>query len=71
MFSALSRRRVVALVVLTCLLFITLDHNGNPVIDRARGVLATILQPIDTATRAITLPLERTWYGIINYDDVE
>lgn len=71
MFSALSRRRVVALVVLTCLLFITLDRNGNPVIDRARGVLATVLQPIDTATRAITLPLERTWYGITNYDDVE
>ncbi len=71
MFSSLSRRRVVALVVLTCLLFITLDRNGNPVIDRARGVLATVLQPIDTATRAITLPLERTWYGITNYDDVE
>ena len=71
MFSALSRRRVVALVVLTCLLFITLDRNGNPVIDRARGVVATVLQPIDTATRAITLPLERVWYGITNYDDVE
>ena len=71
MFSALSRRRVVALVVLTCLLFITLDRNGNPVIDRARGVVATVLQPIDTATRAIALPLERVWYGITNYDDVE
>lgn len=71
MFSSLSRRRVVALVVLTCLLFITLDRNGNPVIDRVRGVLATVLQPIDSATRAITLPLERTWYGITNYDDVE
>lgn len=71
MFSALSRRRVVALVVLTCLIFITLDRNGNPVIDRVRGVLATVLQPIDTATRAITLPLERTWYGITHYDDVE
>lgn len=71
MFSALSRRRVVALVVLTCLLFITLDRNGNPVIDRFRGVLATVLQPIDTATRAITLPLARAWYGISNYDDLE
>ncbi len=71
MFSSLSRRRVVALVVLTCLIFITLDRNGNPVIDRARGVIATVLQPIDTATRAITLPLERTWYGITNYDNVE
>ncbi len=71
MFSALSRRRVVALVVLTCLLFITLDKHGNPVIDRVRSALATVLQPIDTATRAITLPIERVWYGITNYDDVE
>ena len=71
MFSALSRRRVVALVVLTCVLFITLDRNGNPVIDKARGVVATVLQPIDTATRAITLPVERTWYGITNYDHVK
>jgi rod shape-determining protein MreC len=71
MFSSLSRRRVIALVVLTCLLFITLDKHGNPVIDRVRGVLATVLQPIDTATRAIALPIERTWYGITNYDDLE
>lgn len=71
MFSALSRRRVIALVVLTGLLFITLDRNGNPVINRVRGVLATVLQPIDTATRAIVLPLERTWYGITNYDELE
>lgn len=71
MFSSLSRRRVIALVVLTCLLFITLDKRGNPVIDRVRGVLATILQPIDTATRAIALPIERTWYGITNYADLE
>jgi rod shape-determining protein MreC len=71
MFSSLSRRRVIALVVLTCLLFITLDKHGNPVINRVRGVLATILQPIDTATQAIALPIERTWYGITNYDDLE
>lgn len=71
MFSSLSRRRVIALVVLTCLLFITLDKHGNPVIDRVRGVLATVLQPIDTATRAIALPIERTWYGITNYSDLE
>ncbi len=71
MFSSLSRRRVIALVVLTCLLFITLDKRGNPVIDRVRGVLATVMRPIDTATRAIALPIERTWYGITNYDDLE
>jgi cell shape-determining protein MreC len=71
MLSSLSRRRVIALVVLTCLLLITLDRNGNPVIDRVRSVLATVLRPVDTATEAVTLPIERAWYGITNYDDVE
>ncbi|MEQ1702362.1 MAG: hypothetical protein ABMA25_19810, partial [Ilumatobacteraceae bacterium] len=71
MFSSLSRRRVIALVVLTCLLFITLDRNGNPVIDRIRSVVATIMRPLDTATEAITLPIERAWDGITNYDELE
>lgn len=71
MFSSLSRRRVIALVVLTCLLFITLDRNGNPVIDRIRSVVATVMRPLDTATEAITLPIERAWDGITNYDELE
>lgn len=71
MFSSLSRRRVIALVVLTGLLFITIDRNGNPVFDRARGAVATVLRPIDTATEALTLPIERAWFGISNYDDLE
>jgi rod shape-determining protein MreC len=71
MFSSLSRRRVILLVVLTCVLLITLDKRGNPVIDRTRGVFARIIQPFDTATRAIALPIERAWNGVSNYDDVE
>ncbi|MDO8364995.1 MAG: rod shape-determining protein MreC [Actinomycetota bacterium] len=71
MFSSLSRRRVLALVVITCLLLITLDKRGNPIIDRARSVFATLLSPLDTSTRAIALPIERAWYGISNYDDLE
>lgn len=71
MFSSLSRRRVIALVVLTGLLFITIDRNGNPVFDRVRAVVATVLRPIDTATEALTLPIERAWFGISNYDDLE
>jgi rod shape-determining protein MreC len=71
MFSSLSRRRVLLLVVLTCVILITLDKRGNPVIDRTRGVFARVIQPIDTATRAITLPIERTWNGISNYDDLQ
>lgn len=72
MFASLSRRRVILLVVLTCVLLITLDKRGNPVIDRARGVFATlIMRPIDTATNTVVLPLERAWDGITNYDDLK
>jgi len=71
MFSSLSRRRVGVLVVLTCLLLITLDRNGNPVVDRLRSVVATVLRPLDTATEAIALPIERAWNGITSYDDLE
>ena len=72
MFASLSRRRVILLVVLTCVLLITLDKRGNPVIDRARGVFATlIMRPVDTATNTVVLPLERAWDGITNYDDLQ
>ncbi len=72
MFASLSRRRVILLVVLTCVLLITLDKRGNPVIDRARGVFATlIMRPVDTATNTLVLPLQRAWDGIMNYDDVK
>lgn len=67
----LSRRRVVVLVVLTCLLLITLDQRGNAIIDRVRGVVSLVVRPFDTAVRAITLPFSRVWNGIVNYDEVE
>ncbi len=72
MFANLSRRRVILLVVLTCVLLITLDKRGNPVIDRARGVFSTlIMRPVDTATNTVVLPLQRTWDAITHYDDVK
>ena len=71
MFSSLSRRRVILLVVLTCMLFITLDKRGNPVIDGARSVFARLLRPVDIAAEAIFLPIERAWYGVTNYSDLQ
>ncbi|HTH07406.1 MAG TPA: rod shape-determining protein MreC [Ilumatobacteraceae bacterium] len=71
MFFSLSRKRVIVLVILTCLLLITLDKQGNPVIDKARAGFAVVLRPFDTAIEAVALPIERAWNGIMNYDDVE
>ena len=70
MFTSLSRRRVLALVVLTCVLLITLDSRGSAVSDRLREVFARVVQPFDTATRAVAMPLARAWNGVVNYSDV-
>ena len=70
MFFSLSRRRVVVLVVLTCLILITLDRQGNPVIDKVRSAMSLVLRPFDTAVEAMALPIERAWNGIVDYDDV-
>lgn len=71
MFSSLSRRRVVVLLVLTSLLLITLDRRGNnPVIDKARQAFAVVLRPFDIAAEAVSKPIANAWYGITNYDDL-
>ena len=71
MFSSLSRRRVIVLVVVTCLLLITLDRRGNPIIDRVRALFATAMVPFDTATEAVALPVERVWDGILHVDELQ
>ena len=74
-FTSLSRRRIIMLVVLSGLLLITLDKRGAGVLDRVRGVFATVLSPFDTAARAVVLPVERAWYftksARHSYADVE
>ena len=71
MFLSLSRRRVILLVVLTCLLLVTLDKRGNPFIDRTRSAFGVVLRPFDAAVNAVALPIERAWNGIADYDDLE
>lgn len=66
----MGRRRVIALLVLTSILLITLDQRGNAVIDRARGVFSLILEPFDAASRAISRPVINAWRGITSYDEL-
>lgn len=69
MFS-LSRRRIIVLVVLTCLLLITLDQRGNALLGRARSLVSLVVRPFETTARVTTMPLQRAWNGIMNYDDL-
>ncbi len=66
----LSRRRIAALLVLTCLLLITLDRNGNPVIDRVRRGFGAVTRPFENAATAVALPFQNAWHGVVDYDDV-
>lgn len=66
----MGRRRVIALLVLTSILLITLDQRGNAVIDRARSVFSLILEPFDAASRAISRPVINAWRGVTQYDEL-
>ena len=68
---SVGRKRVILALLLTTVLLLTLDLNGNPVIDAGREGFAQVMRPVETATGVVTNPIERVWHGITNYDDLE
>ena len=66
----LSRKRVIVIVVLTCLLLITLEQRGSGTLGGVRSAFALLLRPFETAVRVVAMPVGRAWNGIVNYDDV-
>jgi rod shape-determining protein MreC len=68
---SVSRRRAIALLALSSILLITLDLQGNSVVNGLRNVFSTIFQPVQSSARVITRPLENTWLGITNYGELE
>jgi len=68
---SVSRRRAIALLALSSILLITLDIQGNSVVQGLRGVFGTIFQPVQSSARVITRPLENAWQGITNYGELE
>ena len=69
MFS-MSRRRAVVLLALSSILLITLDLQGNAVVDGVRRAFGTVFQPLQDAGRVITRPIGNAWRGITEYDDL-
>lgn len=68
---SVSRRRAIALLTLSSILLITLDLQGNSVVNGLRNVFSTIFQPIQSSARVMTRPLGNTWQGITNYGELE
>lgn len=67
----ISRRRAIAILALTSVLLITLDAQGNSVIDGTRSAFGAVFAPVQDAVRAIADPVENAWRGVIEYDDVK
>ena len=67
---SISRRRAIAILALTSILLITLDVQGNPVIERVRGAFATAFAPLQDGVRVVTRPIENAWTGITEADDL-
>lgn len=67
----ISRRRAIALLVLTSILLITLDVNGNPLTDKARTAFSYVVRPFESAALVVWRPTQRAWNGIRDYDDLQ
>ncbi len=68
---SLSRRRVLALLILTTILLITFDLRGNSVIDRSRETFGTVMDPFQQVGRFVTKPFVNAWHGVADYGDVK
>jgi len=68
---SVGRKRVILALLLTTALLLTLDLRGNPVIDGLRNGFSYAMDPVESATDVVTVPIERVWHGIMDYDNLE
>ena len=68
---SVSRRRALALLTLSSILLITLDLQGNSIVDGVRRAFSTVFEPIQDSARVVTRPIENAWRGITDYGDLE
>jgi len=70
--SAISakRKRAIALLSLTSIIFVTLDLQGSASTSVLRGTFGVFFRPIESVTRVITRPVSNAWHGITHYNEV-
>jgi len=66
----IGRRRVVALLVLTALLLLTLDLRGVAGLNVVRSGFVQVMSPVETAARVVTRPVTNAWRAVTTFDDV-
>ncbi|HEY1278900.1 MAG TPA: rod shape-determining protein MreC [Acidimicrobiales bacterium] len=72
MFQRLGQRRTtLVLLVLVSITLITFDLRGSGIIDGARSTADDLFSPVQSAADVVFRPVENTWHGIFDYDDVK
>ena len=67
-----SRRRpVIALIVITCLVLITLDSNGNGVIASVRHTARDAIAPVQRLVDDAFAPVANVFDGVTKVDGLE
>ena len=64
------RKRAIALLSLTSIIFVTLDLQGSSSTSVLRGTFGVFFRPIESVTRVISRPVSNAWHGITHYNEV-
>lgn len=65
-----QRRRAIALLALTSIIFVTLDLQGSGSTSAVRSVFGVFFRPVEGVARVVTRPISNAWHGITDYNDV-
>jgi len=66
--SSFTRRRVIALLVLTSVLLVTLDMRGSSSVSFVRRTFGSVFRPVEGVVRVVTEPVGNVWHGITDYN---
>jgi rod shape-determining protein MreC len=66
----MKSRRIMALLVLTSIILVTLDLQGSAATKSLRSIFGTVFRPVESVARVVTRPATNAWYGITHYNDV-
>lgn len=64
-----SRTRLVVLVLASVTVLFIGSRNSS-VVDGARDMAVTVVQPVEGAVEVVTRPVRNAWHGVTEYDDL-
>ena len=66
-----GRRRAILILLLSSLLFLTIDLRGNAIFDAIRSGYNQAMRPFESASEVVSRPIRNAWRGITQYDDLD